>query len=71
MKIPTNEEIKLSEMRTKITEIIENNPGCSQNEIAKILETSRQVISYHIIALKKYGFVKIENENGKSRCFIK
>lgn len=70
MKIPTEEEEKLKKMKIRIIEIIENNPGLSQADIARILDTSRKVVNYHVNTLKEKGLVKIDKKNGKSKCYL-
>ncbi|MFQ6060067.1 MAG: OmpL47-type beta-barrel domain-containing protein [Thermoplasmata archaeon] len=52
-------QTKLSMIQKVILRMIRQNPNLSQTEIAETLETSKQVVNYHIKALEKLGMIKI------------
>ena len=69
INIPSEQEIILSEMRSKIIETINNDPGISQTDISKVQNVSRQLVNYHLNLLKEGGLIIIEFENGNSKCY--
>ncbi|MEM4728841.1 MAG: winged helix-turn-helix transcriptional regulator [Thermoplasmata archaeon] len=57
------------ETQKKILELIQQRPGITPNELANALETSHQVVSYHIRLLARRGSVKIEQRGRNTLCY--
>ncbi|MEM3342312.1 MAG: carboxypeptidase regulatory-like domain-containing protein [Thermoplasmata archaeon] len=69
--VKDNEGIRLSSLQSKILLIIESNPGCTQIEIANILNKRHSSVNYNIQALYKYGYIDLKKEGKYTRCFSK
>lgn len=64
-----NLKLKKSELTLKILEIIEDQPGTYNSEIAKILEVDHKTVSYHINKLKDLGLVHSEKSGRKKKLY--
>jgi len=60
-------EKHLSRIQKQLMDEVDRHPGISQTTLAKYLEESKQVISYHIRVLHKAGFVNVQKEGGVSK----
>ena len=49
---------------------IREHSGISQKEIAKILEESKQLVSYHVKLLADAGVVRIGRSGRQSACYF-
>lgn len=58
------------DLEEKIIDVVLDNPGISQSNIAKRLEITRQVANYHINSLKKKGEVIVRKSGRNSRIYI-
>jgi uncharacterized membrane protein len=61
--------VYLNATQNKIIKIIQENPGLSQKEIARMLGKSNQVINYNISAMAELGLVKLEREGKITKCY--
>ena len=66
----STQEVPQSKIRREIIQIIVDNPGISQTEIASSLGVSNQVVNYHIGILGKANFIKIVKDGFRTKCFI-
>ena len=66
---PENDGIRLSNTQEKIIEAIQNNQGISQKEIAKIVDTSKQNVNYHIKLMLNANMIR-KDENGRMNYFV-
>lgn len=64
-----SEGIILSKTQEKIIKTIKNNKGISQKDIAKIVDTSKQNVNYHIKLMLNANMIK-KDENGRVCYFI-
>jgi len=64
-----NESIRLSNTQEKIIDAIQNNKGISQKEIAKIVDTSKQNVNYHIKLMLNANMIR-KDENGRMNYFV-
>ncbi|MBA3043934.1 helix-turn-helix transcriptional regulator, partial [archaeon] len=70
MKIPTMDITSLSKMQLSIINKILEKPDTTQNEIAKSVGESKQVVNYHLKVLSKAGVVRLRREGRKTRCYV-
>lgn len=56
--------------RTSILELVESNPGLSESEISDLLGIPKQTVNYHIRSQEITGAVRVERNNGNTRCFM-
>jgi DNA-binding MarR family transcriptional regulator len=56
---------KMSMIQKVLLKMIKQNPNMSQTEIAVTLETSKQVVNYHIKMLEKFGMIRIAKKGAK------
>ena len=66
----STQEVPHSKIRREIIQIIRNNPGITQTQMASSLGVSNQVVNYHIGILGKANFIKIVKEGFRTKCFI-
>ena len=66
----TYTHVQLNRTQDLIIETIENNPGLTQKEIAKIIGKSTQVINYNISAMAQLGLIKLHRDGNKTKCFV-
>jgi DNA-binding transcriptional ArsR family regulator len=62
-------EKHLSRIQKQLMDEVDRHPGISQTTLARYVEESKQVISYHIRVLHKAGFVNVQKEGGVSKVF--
>ncbi len=65
VKIILEEGTHLNEIQRGIINVIKQNPGITQSEIASIMGVSRQKISYNINALDYCGFIHAERKGSR------
>ena len=70
VKGTSTQEVPLSKIRRAIIQIIMDNPGISQTDIASKLGLSNQVVNYHIRIMKEANFVNIVKDGFRTRCFV-
>jgi predicted transcriptional regulator len=70
MKIPTMDITMLSKMQLSIINKILEKPDTTQNEIAKSVGESKQVVNYHLKVLSKAGVVRLKRDGRKTRCYV-
>jgi predicted transcriptional regulator len=72
---PTGNEMieggELSDLQETIIDIIKNNPGITQIEIASKIDKPKQTINYNIKSLIRSEIITIIREGNKSRCYLK
>lgn len=61
---------KTSMIQKAILKMIEQNPNISQKEIALSLETSKQVVNYHIKVLEKQGMISVDRNRSELKYEI-
>jgi predicted transcriptional regulator len=60
----------LNMIQRKIYRIIRENEGISQSDIAKRLDTRRQVINYHLGHMRDSGYIHVKIRGNRSECRI-
>jgi len=59
-----------SAIQEMILEHIKERPGVSQDNLARMMKVSNQVINYHIKNLLATGAIKLERQGKETRCFL-
>ena len=64
-------DLHLSKSKTtlEILQIINDNPGIYQNQIAKRLDLNHKTVKYHVDKLIEVGVVKVENNKSKKGLY--
>ena len=70
VKFPEEEKFRLTELQIEITNIIKENPGVSQREIASKLGLRQQKINYNVRTLEKAKKLRIMKKGRKSYCYL-
>jgi len=67
----SNIDLKLqkSELTLKVLEMIEEQPGTYNNEIAQILDVDHKTVAYHINKLKDLGLIHSEKSGRKKKLY--
>ena len=59
----------LSEIQERVLHTLQQHPGISQVELARLLNQNRKIVHYHVKILADAGFVHIEPAGRESRCY--
>jgi DNA-binding MarR family transcriptional regulator len=70
MKFPKEERYRLSNLQLEILQIIKEDEGIQQKEIAKKLGKKPQTINYNIKILQQAGLIKIRKKGRETGCYI-
>lgn len=62
--------VQLNRTQDKIITAIQQNPGLTQKEIAKILGKSTQVVNYNVNSMAQLGLVKLQRDGNKTKCYV-
>jgi DNA-binding MarR family transcriptional regulator len=71
MKFPQNERFRLTELQISILDIIKENEGLNQKEIAKKLDKKPQTINYNIKVLEQADLIEVVKRGRKTVCYHK
>ena len=71
MKFPEVERFRLTELQISILEIIKENIGINQKEIANKLKKKPQTINYNIKVLEQAGLIEVRKHGRRTGCFPK
>lgn len=64
------ESTTLSETQERIVMVIKENPGISQSDVARELDTSRQLVNYHVKKLTDKQVIIVQKQVNSSFCFL-
>ncbi len=64
------DQFHLSDVQNIIRELIVDNPGASQKEIAKMAGLSTQVVNYHIRILTQASILRLGKRGRKTLCYV-
>jgi DNA-binding MarR family transcriptional regulator len=70
MKFPEVERFRLTELQICILDVINENSGIDQKEIAIKLEKKPQTINYNIKVLEQAGLIKVMKQGRKTSCYL-
>ncbi|MEM0466146.1 MAG: winged helix-turn-helix transcriptional regulator [Candidatus Thermoplasmatota archaeon] len=71
MKFPKEERFRLTELQIQIVNLIQQNPGIHQKEIARVLHQKPQTINYNIKILAQADIIQVSKKGRKTRCYTK
>ncbi|HLE47205.1 MAG TPA: winged helix-turn-helix transcriptional regulator [Candidatus Thermoplasmatota archaeon] len=57
--------------RKKFLEIVGSSPGLTQRDVAKMLDLSERMVSYHVRTLESQGLLEIHADGFRKRLFVK
>jgi len=66
----TESIIEINGLQGRIMEIITDNPGISQKEVAAVLEISAPTLNYHIKALRGARLIHLKRAGKRSMCYV-
>lgn len=70
MKFPKKERFRLTELQIQIIDVIKNNHGITQKDIAQKLNQKPQTINYNIKVLDQAGLITVIKKGRKTVCFL-
>jgi predicted transcriptional regulator len=71
VQIPKDMEPQVSSIRRQLLDIIRDQPGITQKELASKLPTKKpRTISYHVKNMSREGVVRLEKVGRETKCFI-
>ena len=70
MKFPEVERFRLTELQISILDVINENSGIDQKEIAIKLGKKPQTINYNIKVLEQTGLIKVMKQGRKTSCYL-
>lgn len=62
--------IQLSEPQLEIIDIIRQNPGTTQSDIARNMNKDRRAIGYHIKQLERMNVIRLEKSGRECFCYL-
>jgi predicted transcriptional regulator len=62
---------EFSAIQEIVLENVSSSPGITQNELARKMGVSSQVVNYHVRNLVNAGVLRLEREGRVTRCFPK
>jgi predicted transcriptional regulator len=68
MRIP-EKRLHLSRVQKDILSTIQKHPGVTQKQISKLLNESKQVVSYNVKVLETAGLIRVERIGRGTACF--
>lgn len=70
MRFPEEERYRLTDFQLEILNIIKENEGIQQKDIAKKLGKKPQTINYNIKTLQQAGLIKVRKRGRETSCYI-
>jgi DNA-binding MarR family transcriptional regulator len=71
MKFPEKERFRLTELQVSILDIIKENGGINQKDIADMLNKKPQTINYNIKVLEEADMIEVRKQGRKTVCYLK
>ncbi len=68
MRVP-RKRVHFTRLQIDIVEKVRMHPGITQSSLARLLEESKQVVSYNLKVLVAAGVVRVEREGSRMQCF--
>ncbi len=70
MKFPEVERFRLTELQINTLDVINENSGIDQKEIASKLDKKPQTINYNIKVLEQANLIKVIKQGRKTSCYL-
>jgi predicted transcriptional regulator len=65
----TEDVLEINGIQMKILDAVNNEPGVTQKDLARLLQTSPPTINYHVKALHMGRLLNIKRDGKNTRCF--
>ncbi len=65
----TEEVLEINGLQLKILDTVKSNPGVTQKDLARMLNTSAPTINYHVRALHMVRLLNLKRDGKNTRCF--
>jgi predicted transcriptional regulator len=65
----TEEVLEINGLQVKILDAVKSNPGLTQKDLARMLNTSAPTINYHVKALHMVRLLNLKRDGKNTRCF--
>ncbi len=70
MRIPEDGDFRMNSIRRSIVDVIDENPGISQKEIAMAMNITPPTVNYHIGILANAKTIRVVREGRRTNCFV-
>lgn len=70
MRIPDDGDFRLNNIQKNIVDVIDENPGISQKEIATAMNVTPPTVNYHIGILASAKMIRVVREGRRTNCFV-
>jgi predicted transcriptional regulator len=70
MRIPEDGDFRMNNVRRSIVDVIDENPGISQKEIAMAMNITPPTVNYHIGILASAKTIRVVREGRRTNCFV-
>ena len=70
MRIPDDGDFRLNNVQKNIVDVIDENPGISQKEIATAMNVTPPTVNYHIGILASAKMIRVVREGRRTNCFV-
>lgn len=70
MRIPEDGDFHMNNIRKNIVDVIDENPGISQKEIATAINITAPTVNYHIGILASAKMIRVVREGRRTNCFV-
>ncbi|MCK4456905.1 MAG: VCBS repeat-containing protein [Thermoplasmata archaeon] len=70
MRIPEDGGFRMNNIRKNIVDVIGENPGISQKEIATAINITAPTVNYHIGILASTKMIRVVREGRRTNCFV-
>ena len=70
MRIPEEGDFSMNNIRKNIVDVIGENPGISQKEIATAINITAPTVNYHIGILASAKMIRVVREGRRTNCFV-
>ncbi|MFQ5909385.1 MAG: winged helix-turn-helix transcriptional regulator [Thermoplasmata archaeon] len=70
MRIPDDGDFRMNPIQKHIVDVIHENPGISQKEIANAINITPPTVNYHIGILASARRIRVVRQGRKTECFV-
>lgn len=70
MRIPEDGDFRMNNVQKSIVDVIDENPGISQKEIAMVINITPPTVNYHIGILANTKMIRVVREGRRTNCFV-
>lgn len=70
MEFPAEEKYRLTNLQVKILNMIQENEGITQKQLATLLKEKKQTINYNVKVLKQIGEIRVRKKGRETHCYV-